>query len=88
MAATTLDGLDPTPLSATEALMWHAEATRRVFHPWFGAHVLLVGDPDTAAFVAALAAAADRLPRLGHSVATKGFGVGLPSWRVDKVDPR
>jgi hypothetical protein len=88
MATTAPGEIDSTPLSATEALMWHAEATRRVFHPWFGALVLLDRDPDTETFESAVAAATERLPRLAHSVAMSGLGVGRPSWRNDKVDPR
>ena len=80
---------DLATLSPTEALLWHAEATRRVFHPWFGALILLDRDLDRSAFEAAVTVASERLPRLTHSVASKGLGVGLPAWHTaDKVDPR
>ncbi len=90
MATTSPPGHESTtPLSTTEALLWHAEATRRSFHPWFGGLVLLDRAPAPAAFDAALSLAAERVPRLGHCVATRGLGVGLPSWQAaDKVDPR
>ena len=89
MADTAALGADLATLSPTEAMMWHAEASRRVFHPWFGALILLDRDPDPAAFEAAVAVASERLPRLTHSVTSKGLGMGLPTWHAaDKVDPR
>ena len=54
-------GTDLATLSPTEAMLWHAEATRRVFHPWFGALILLDRDLDRAAFEAAVTVASESI---------------------------
>jgi diacylglycerol O-acyltransferase len=76
-------------LTANESLLWHAEAVRGQFHPWFGALLVLGREPDEAAFERALGGAIDKVARLRHHVGTTGFGVGLPQWRAaDLVDVR
>jgi diacylglycerol O-acyltransferase len=80
----------PAPtLTANESLLWHAEAVRGQFHPWFGALVILGREPTPEAFDQALGRAIQKIPRLRHHVVSPNFRIGLPEWRpADLVDVR
>lgn len=89
MGDLTPAGSRPQTLSANESLLWHAEAARSQFHPWFGALVVLGREPDPDAFERVLGRAIEKIPRLRHRVVASSFSLGLPEWRnADLVDVR